>query len=184
MSTPTPTTEPQALRAGDTVAWLRSLSDYPASAGWVLTYTILSPTAAAITLTATASGSDHAVAATAATTSGWPAGRRTWFARVTKGSEAYTVAEGTLDILPNPASLTTHDGRSHARKMLDAVEAALEGSATASQLDVVEWEVNNRKMKYDRSALIKLRNLYKIETTREDTAAGRNRGRGRIMLRM
>lgn len=184
MPTPIPTAEPTSIRAGDSVAWLRTLDDYPATEDWVLTYTILSASAPVITLTATPSGSDHAVTLAAATTATWPAGRRTWFARVGKGAEAHTVGEGALDILPDPTALSTHDGRTHARRMLEAIEATLEGCATAAQLDVVEWEISGRKMKYDRATLIRLRNLYKIETTREDTAAGRNRGRGRIMLRM
>ena len=37
----TPTTEPASLQAGDTLRWQRTLPDYPASEGWVLSYRLI-----------------------------------------------------------------------------------------------------------------------------------------------
>ena len=62
------TTEPTSITAGDSVAWTRSLSDYPASAGWSLAYTLINA-AAKITINASAAGDDHAVSVSAATLS-------------------------------------------------------------------------------------------------------------------
>ncbi len=181
---PIPTAEPTAHRAGDTLAWRRSIVEYPATEGWVLAYALLSASAPKITLTADADGADHLISVSAATTATWPAGPRTWSARVTKGAEAYTLGIGTIEILPDIAVAASFDGRSHARKMLDAIEAALLNAATSAQLDVIEAEFNARRIKYDRAGLIKLRNLYRIEVAREPLAAGAGAGRGRIMLRM
>jgi len=64
-----PTAVPASLRAGDTATWLRSLADYPASDGWVLSY-VLVKTGAQIAITATASGADHLVEVDAATNNG------------------------------------------------------------------------------------------------------------------
>jgi len=179
-----PATEPTAHRAGDTLAWRRTVADYPATDGWALAYTLVSIAAVKITIAATASGADYLVSVPAATTSAWPAGPRTWVARVTKGADVHTVGTGTLNVLPDLTAATTYDGRSHARKMLDAIDAALINAATAGQLDVLEADFNTRRIKYDRAGLIKMRNLYTIEVAREETAAGQGVGRGRVMLRM
>ena len=72
-----PTTEPAAVNAGDTVRWRRALADYPASAGWALTYTLLNA-AGKITITASAQGDDHLVSVPAATSAGWAAGDYAW----------------------------------------------------------------------------------------------------------
>ena len=66
----TATTEPARVTAGDTIAWTKTLSDYPASAGWVLAYTLINA-GAKITITAAASGDDHAVTVLAATSAGY-----------------------------------------------------------------------------------------------------------------
>ena len=185
MATPTTTaTEPHTHRAGDTLTWRRTVADYPATDGWALAYTLLSPTADKITLAATPSGPDYLVSVAAGITATWPAGPRTWVARVTQGAEVHTIGTGTLTVLPDLTAATTFDGRSHARKMLEAIEAALLGAATAGQLDVLEADFNTRRIKYDRAGLIKLRSLYAVEVAREDAAAGLSAGRGRIMLRM
>ena len=36
-----PSTEPAVFTAGDTLKFTRSLADYPASEGWVLSYTLV-----------------------------------------------------------------------------------------------------------------------------------------------
>ena len=58
--------EPRSFTAGDTVVWKRSLSDYPATASWVLSYTFNGPDKYAAT--AAASGDDFLVTLLAATT--------------------------------------------------------------------------------------------------------------------
>ena len=46
---------------------------------------------------------------------------------VTNGAEKYVVYDGTLEVLPNPTQSGAYDPRSHARRVLDLVETAMEG---------------------------------------------------------
>ena len=175
MAVSTPTSEPTTARAGDTWTWQRSFSDYPAT-DWTLGYTLFK-SGTRITFTASASGSDHLVTLAAATTAGYTAGRYDWVAAVTKGAERYQVDSGVVQILPNVATISAgYDGRSHARKMLDAIEATLEGSATASELSLVQAALGDRRMQHDPSALRQLRRDYAAQVAAEDLAAARAAG--------
>ena len=53
----TPTTEPLRHPAGDTLAFTKTLADYPADDAWVLSYTLINGTHK-ITFAATASGAN------------------------------------------------------------------------------------------------------------------------------
>jgi hypothetical protein len=48
-------------------------------------------------------------------------------------SEVYEVDRGTIVLLPRYDQAAAYDDRSHARKMLDAIEAVLESRASADQ---------------------------------------------------
>ena len=139
-----PATEPQNFRAGDFLTWSKSLSEHPANDGWVLAYTLINA-ATKITINAVASGAEHLVSVAATSTANYAAGSYTWMARVTKGTEIYTVGTGTIEILPNLAALTTHDGRSHAKIVLEALEAAIRGSASRTQL---EMSISGRQIRF------------------------------------
>jgi hypothetical protein len=141
----TATTEPARVTAGDTIAWLKSLPDYPASAGWVLTYTLINQTTK-YTLAASASGDDHLVSVSAATSAGWTSGLYTWSATVAKGSERQTVAGGLLTVAADLASATTFDARTSTRKALDAVNLALETYGNKAYLQA--YEINGRSQKF------------------------------------
>jgi hypothetical protein len=175
--------EPTSIRAGDLVTWTKSLSDYPADQGWTLAYTLINASAK-ISITASASGADHVVSVSAATSAGYAAGTYRWMARVTKGSEIYTVGQGSITILPNLAALSTYDGRSHAKKMLEAIEAAYEGRASATQL---EYEINGRRVRQmSATELIKWRSYYQAEVAAEadaDSLARTGISRRRIGVR-
>jgi hypothetical protein len=163
----TPTIEPSSVNAGDTWRWTRSLADYPASAGWALSYTLINASAK-ITVNASASGDDHAVTVAAATTAGYAAGTYDWRARVSKAGEVYTVGEGRLTVR-NAFSAATFDARTHARKTLDAIEAVIEGRASSS---TAEYTIAGRSLKHIPVAdLLALRDKYRAEVLREDAAA-------------
>jgi hypothetical protein len=161
----TPTTEPDLIVAGDTAKWLRSLDDYPASESWVLSYTLVSA-AQRYTFSATASGADHLVTVAATTTATWVAGTYTWRAQVSKAGEVYTVGTGSLTVRPSFATAT--DGRSHARRTLEAIEAVIEGRATS---EVSYYMIGGRQLRYIEPAqLLALRDRYRAEVAREDAA--------------
>jgi hypothetical protein len=85
---------------------------------------------------ATADGTSHAAVIAAATSALIPAGRYRWFARAVSGSISEIVdgEEGWLEVLPDPAAAGNRDHRSWARRTLEALEATLEGKASADQM--------------------------------------------------
>jgi hypothetical protein len=164
----TATTEPSRIVAGDTVAWLKSLSDYPASAGWVLSYTFIN-SATKITATATASGAEHLVTIPAATSAAYTPGTYTWQAVATKAAERYTVGTGALVIAPDLTAAATYDTRSSAKKALEAVNLALESyGAKAYQQG---YEIAGRKMQFQTPGeFLAFRSRLMAEVAREDNA--------------
>jgi len=164
----TATTEPVRITAGDTVTWQKSLSDYPATAGWVLAYTLIN-SAAKINITSTASGADHAVAVTAATTAGWGAGIYTWVSTATMGAERHTVDQGSITIAPNLAAATTYDTRSTAKKALDSVNTLLESYGAKAYMH--SYEIAGRKQQFNSPGdFLAYRSRLMAEVGREDNA--------------
>lgn len=168
MAAEVPTTEPRYLTAGDTWTWERSLSDYPAGDGWVLTYALVS-TSALITLTASADGDDHLIEIAATTTAGYSAGDYDWQSYVTLGTERFNVERGTVTVRPNLATATTgYDGRTAAAKALDAINAYL----TTGNLEAGDVQIDGRAVKYIPVLdLYKLRDKLKAEVAGEAAAA-------------
>lgn len=173
---------PATLRAGDTIEWDESVSDYPASDGWTLAFVLTKYGQSLITIAAVADGDNYAITITAAISAAWTSGIYSWQAYVYKeaGSpvaitEKYTLESGQVQILPNITQATsTTDLRSHAKKVLDAIEALLEGKATA---DVMSYSIAGRSIsKMNPEELIKWRSFYKTEYQRELEAEGIARG--------
>lgn len=165
-----PTIEPAFIQAGDTVAWTRALTDYPASA-WTLKYRLINA-AGKLDITATAEGDTHSISISAATTAAWDAGEYTWQAYVEGGSsERYTVGSGRLTIKPDlAAEASGYEARSIARKALDDLRAAL-ATWIASNGQVQEYSIAGRTMKYASAADIQARiQLLEREVAREDAA--------------
>jgi len=178
----TPTTEPTEVTAGDTVKWTRTLSDYPAGT-WTLSYTLVN-SASKITITASASGTDHLVSVTPATSAAWSAGLYDWQAYVTDGTDRYQVDSGRLTIHANYAGVTTLDDRSHVKKTLDAIEAVIEGRASQSQQS---YTINGRSLtRIPLAELYEFRKQYKAEYAAELQAERIANGMGsgrRVLLR-
>ena len=165
----TATTEPVRITAGDTIIWQKSLSDYPANDGWVLAYTLINA-AAKKTVTAAASGADHLVTITAATSAAWAAGLYTWVATVTKAAERYTVGTGSITVVADLAALATFDARTSARKALDLYNLALETYGSKAYLQA--YEINGRSQKFhDPSAFLKYGSTLRAQVASEDAAA-------------
>ena len=171
-----PDNEPASLRIGDTWQWTRTLADYPAGT-WTLKYRFKSASGG-FEIVASASGTVHSVTVAAATTATYTAGSYTWIGWVESGTEKFTVDTGNAELLPDyRAGLSTValDDRSHAKKMVDAIEAWLESRDPA----VAEYEIAGRRMKYiPIGDLIKLRSRYQSELSAEENAAKLARGEG------
>jgi hypothetical protein len=172
MAAPTPTTEPDVLIAGDTAKWLRTLADYPATDGWVLSYVLINGTSK-ITIIGTASGSDHLITAAASVTAGWLPGEYAWRARVTKSSEVYTVGSGTFTVQSSFAAATL-DARSHVRRVLANIEAYLEDG---NNLTAANYTIAGRSLqRIPLAELLSLRDKYKAELVVENAANAVARG--------
>lgn len=160
---------PRQLRAGDTLSWRRRLSDYPASAGWVLKYTRVSA-ASASTFAAAADGDEHAITVAAADSVSWPAGVASLVEFVEKGAVRITLAQIPVTILPDLAAATGGmDTRSHARRVLDNLTAWLESKSVTAG----EYQLDGRRLRnYDLAALLALRDRYAAIVANETAGPG------------
>ena len=179
-----PTIEPDEFTAGELVEWTKSFSDYPASDGWVLTYAVRG--AQEIDIVATADGDAHAVSLTAAATGAYTAGMCWWQSKITKGSEVYILNSGDFEIIASLSAVSgTYDGRTHAAKMVDAIEALLENKATKDQLS---YSIQGRSItKLSPEETIKWLNFYRGEVNKQEAAQRLKLGLGSnqsVMVRM
>lgn len=175
-----PSSIPSEIRAGDTARWRRSLSDYPASDGWALSYTLVGPTAV-YSATAAADGDAHLLTVPAATTVAWEPGLYSLQEAATKGADRFTVGVTALRILADLASTAAGgaDTRTHARKVLDSIEAWLESKApVAGEVQIGDRRIRN----YPLEELLALRDRYLAEVKREEAAQSGLGGR-RLLVR-
>lgn len=157
------------LVVGDTIEFLTAVDDYPPADGWTFKIRIVHRTNSAITpitLTATTSGTEYLTQVAPSTTANWTAGDYSWTSWVEKSGARYVVESGLVELLPNPAAVTTSDLRTHARIVLDAIEAVIEGRASKDQ---EEYTIGARSLKRTPiKELLALRDRYKAEVRRED----------------
>lgn len=168
MSFQMPTTEPAGIISGDTIQFLISLADYPSSDGWVLHYTLVGSAGAPITWNGISSGSGHQITVSASTSGAYPAGLYTATKYVTKTAtgERYTLGQIPITIHPDLAAATTAtDTRSHAQKVLDAIEAVIEGRAKSGDQEITIDGTRLVNMTVDQ--LLKLRSTYAAAVWRE-----------------
>jgi hypothetical protein len=162
---------PASIRAGDTLLLQVEFSDYPADESWVLTYTFRRPNGSDITFAGTSNGEAHLVNVDNWTTQAWEAGSYDGIGRVTDGTTQHTVWTGKLQILPDLASQDANfDARSHARIMLEAIEAVLENRATKAILSTTI--AGQSITRYSPEQLLNLRAIYRDEVRREEYLAG------------
>ncbi len=155
------------MRAGVSLEIPVTLTAYPAP-DWSLSVYLRGP--AAIDLTATPDAPQHVLSETPATTASWAAGTYWFVARVTDGDDLHDVEEGQLEIKADLSAITgTHDGRSHSKRVLDALEAVIEGRAS---IDQSSYKINNRELsRTPIPELIALRKYYRAEVLRERRVA-------------
>lgn len=162
-----------SLIVGDTLDFLTTIPDYPPADGWTLQHVLVprfaTPTQAPIQITGATSGSDYRTQASPATTAAWKTGSYSWWAYVEKTGARQQVDSGEVVLLPDPTQAAQgYDGRSHARKALEAIEAVLERRAT---LDQEEYTINGRSLKRTPVAdLMRMRSRYAAEVRSADAA--------------
>lgn len=187
MSADIPTTVPESLRAGDTWNWSYSSADYSAADGWDLHF-LFKSSSAGFQVDASDDGTGWSVTVAATTTAAYAAGTYAWQAWVELAGAKHTIGFGDTTLDPDFRSGTAtaaYDARTHARTMLDAIEATLEGRATRVQS---EYEIAGRRIKFlSLPELMKARSLYQAEVRAEEAAERLRRGTGtgrRIVFRV
>lgn len=167
---------PAKIQVGDTLKYTDTLTDYPAST-WTLSVILLS-NVGRISYTASASGDDHQINVPAATTATWKPGSYKYQARVTDGTDVYTVGVGSVDLAPALQS-TTSDQRSHVEQVLDALEATILGKAGNDQQSLTIGGKSIARL--SPSELLTWRDKYKAELRAlrqaEQIANGQSGGR-------
>lgn len=173
-----PTSEPLRLVAGDRAVWKRDDlgADYdPAIYDLKYSARLESDGTTEIEITATADGTDFVIEVASSVTVSYAAGRYHWQAYIVRksDSERITVDTGTWEVLADRDSATT-DPRTHARIVLDAVEAVLEGRASKDQ---EEYSIAGRSLKRTPiPELLTLRDRYRAEVRSEESAERAARG--------
>ncbi|MEI4262797.1 hypothetical protein [Roseovarius sp. D0-M9] len=165
---------PSEIAAGITFRVPLSFAEYPAP-DWELSLVLRGPTV--IDLIATGVGDDHTFLAQAAATGAWAPGSYWWQIRASGGGDVVLLGEGQTKILADIAAVTgAYDGRSHAQRVLEAIEAVIEGRASVDQ---ESYSINNRSLSRTPIAdLLKLRDRYRAEVNSAAAArAGKILGR-------
>ncbi|HGY3000283.1 TPA: hypothetical protein ACNVWI_006308 [Pseudomonas aeruginosa] len=158
--------EPTTLHAGDSVSWERLEPAYLAGAGWSLRYVFTGPERHQVVAIG---GAPYRVELSAGTTATWAPGLYRWVALAVNGDERVTVAHGRLEVSPNLETAEPLDARSHAERMLDLVEAALEKRIPKDQQS---YEIDGQRL--DRIPIERL-NALRLQYRREIQRARSNR---------
>jgi hypothetical protein len=171
--------EPETLWANVSAAWTKSLADFPASAGWQLSYTLTPPSGAAIealwSTHVTASGDNFAIAIPAALTSAVAAGgagRLT--GKITKATDSAIVYDAAL------AWLVLGE-KSLAQRMLAAIDAMLLSNASREerQLSVTTPTGVSKALELcSKQELLAMRNYWQELVNQERAAEQAALGRG------
>jgi len=123
-----------------------------------------------INLVSIDAGTQHRLVATAAVAAAWPPGEYAYSLRATNGADVVELEAGAVPIRADlAAAVPGVDQRVHARKVLAAIEAVIEGRAT---LDQERYRIGERELHRTPIAdLLKLRSHYRAELARETAAA-------------
>ena len=163
-----PSKEPTELQLGDFWAWKRTdlANDYP-TAAYALIYEfnlVDGSTASNFTLTATEANDEYIISTTSTTS--YTAGNYNWIAYIQRSSDSarIKIGEGFTEIQQNYAT-TTASVRSHAKIVLDAIEAVIENRASIDQSSMSIAGRSLSRMSVDE--LMTFRNTYKAEYLKE-----------------
>lgn len=161
--------EPKTLHAGDSVTWAREASAYPSADGWSLCFALRGPGSLDVVST---DGEPYQFRMAASQTRELPPGAYHWACYAVREDERATLAAGRLEIFTDLLQAGVIDGRSHARRMLDLIEAALEKRIPKDQQS---YEIDG--MRLDRIPIERLEAL-RTRYRREVSVEGQGR-RGR-----
>lgn len=167
MSATIPTSEPAKLRAGETLQFTKSLTDYPADENWTITYSLRGIAATKIDFASVASGKDHSITVPFTTTTEWVAGVYNGVGIVSDGTTAKQIWSGQIEILPNFSAMDGGtDTRTPNRIALDSVRAVLAGRANST---ILKSEVEGTTLeRISHAELIKLESYLANKVRNEE----------------
>lgn len=169
---------PSDFAIGESLSWKKTYSDYPADDGWTLNY-YFRGVGEGFDVEADAEGSSFIVTVPKTLTENMSVGRYSFQAFVAKGDEVIEVDAGEVSVFPSLSALTpstSYDGRSQNEKILEAIDAALEGKATKDQLD---YSIGDRQLRrYDINEMLKMRQTFQKLVNEEKLRERRKKGLG------
>jgi hypothetical protein len=164
---------PKVIYNGDVVTW--TITDSTHTAEYWTTCSVYLQASGSTAQRFTASAIDNASFAVTASVSGSVTGSFSAYYVFEESPLCETVFAGTVEIRSNPSG-SAYDPRSHARKVLDAIEAVLEGRASVDQVSIT---INGRTLSRTPLAdLLKLRGTYRDEVANEEVALRISQGLG------
>jgi hypothetical protein len=176
VSSPIATTEPTRFHAGDSVSFIKSLSDYSSAAGWSCVYYFRGYQLAKLDLTSTPSDAGHVITITAAQSATLIPGTYDLTGFATNGTDRVEIFSGRVEVLPDPVSQDTGDDtRSQARRTLDNINAVLEGRATSSILNSMVDGTRLERIPHE--ALLALKDRYMVTVRNEEIRELKRQGK-------
>lgn len=168
--------EPSVLVAGTAATWKKEYPDYTPSDGYTLAYYFRGNAAGAsfnVVAETSDSGDYWEATITSVKTQGLPAGAYGWQAQISDGTNKHVIGSGVLTLKANLADTSEpYDPRSQTKRILDAIEATIEGRATSDQ---VSYSIAGRSLtKMSPADLITWRSHYAslyAQEQREERAA-------------
>jgi len=166
-----PSQEPETLVVGDRWVWQRPdlVTDYPTDQ-YALTYEFHIDSGGGgnhkFTITATETTTAYIVEVASTVTDNYTADQYKWYAFITRTSDSQRVAvdNGMTTLVANFAD-TNADLRTHAKKVLDAVQAVIENRATIDQSSFSIAGRSLSRMSIDE--LFTVRDRYRAEYNEE-----------------
>jgi hypothetical protein len=169
--------EPSEVFQGDSINFDINLQSIgiKASDGWSLVYSFMDSLGQQDPVTATANGDNFSIAISAATTANYRVGLLSFVSKVSKDAVVKTIKSGTINIKSSFVDLTSFDGRTHAQKVLENIEAVLEKTATKDQ---ESYSIKGRSLsRRSLEELTTLRDKYKREVQQEKNEVDRKNGK-------
>lgn len=158
-------TEPARLTAGDSWSWDREIPGRPGPTWSAIYYFRDAAGDGRLEVPASATGETFTASRTSAQTAAVAPGAWYWTLVVTDGVERFTVDQGEVTVLPDPATSGGYDPRSYYQKLLDAVRAVLADTATHDQ---ASYSIAGRSLsRIPRSELLALESTLKWQVANE-----------------
>lgn len=181
-----PTSEPARIVAGDSLHWIITLADYPASDGWTLKYHAVNADAN-FNIVSAADGDDHDVTVSKATTALYTAGDYTFTAYVESDDERVTLYSKRLTVSPNLATVTGLDTRGPAQQTYEALRDLYQTHVTSGKALTGAYTIAGRSFQFvDMADLIRALEFWKAEAAKEIAAENQAQGlsgRKRVLVR-